>query len=325
MKHILIVNPAAGPKNSAALLRKEAEALRASYDISIYETTGKGDATRAVRAYCEEHPEEKVRFYACGGDGTLSEVLKGLYGFPNASLSCYPCGSGNDFVKYYGGASFFSSLEALFEGEEREVDVLTDGKDFSINVANFGFEYYVCETMERLRRRPFWRGKRAYYGGIISALFCRRKNNAKVLVDGKELGKGKLLLCSVANGSYVGGSFRCAPCSDNEDGLLEVCLIDPMSALRFISLIGLYKKGTHIGHKRMRKIMHYVRAKEVEVTSTDPSFGYVIDGEIKHSMHFCLRVVPRAVRFAVPRAACVKSEENGKETEKETEKETVSV
>ncbi len=303
MKHIFIVNPAAGPRNALEEIRAQVSACADAYDIMIHETLGVKDATHFVREYASAHPDERIRFYACGGDGTLNEVVCGAYGYANASVSCYPCGSGNDFVKYYGGASYFLDIAALLEAEEREIDLLTDGEDYSINAANFGFEYFVCEKMTRLRRKAFFKGKRAYYGGIVSSLFTSMKNRARVLVDGKQLGGDRMLLCSAANGSYVGGSFKCAPRSDNEDGLLEVCLVDPVSVPRFLSLIGLYTEGTHLDDPRMKDIVHYTRAKTVEVFAENEGFGYVFDGELKRSKHFILRVLPRALRFAVPRSA----------------------
>lgn len=302
MKHVIVVNPAAGPKNALDAICKEAEGL-SGYDVEIYETKGKGDAFSFVRAYLAKHPEERVRFYACGGDGTLSEVAGGVYGAKNASISCYPCGSGNDFVKYYGGKEAFLSLAALFEGEEREIDMLTDGERFSINVANFGFDYFVCEKMEKLRRKKLFGGKRAYYGGIVHAIFFAMKNNARVFVDGEQIGKDSLILCTVANGSYIGGSFKCAPLSDNEDGLLEICHVDPVSIFKFIRLIGKYKRGEHIGDEKLKNIMHYTRGKEVRVESSDERFGYCLDGEMIASRSFTLKILPRAVRFAVPKGA----------------------
>lgn len=301
MKHIVVVNPAAGPKNSLATIRAEVEGL-SGYDTEIYETKGKGDAFAFVRAYCAAHPEEKVRFYACGGDGTLGEVAGGAYGAENASISCYPCGSGNDFVKYYGGKDRFLSFAELFEGEEREIDILTDGERFSINVANFGFDYFVCETMEKLRRKKGFGGKRAYYGGIVYALFYAMKNNARVYVDGEQVGGESLLLCTVSNGNYVGSSFKCAPYSDNEDGLLEVCYVKPISVFKLVRLLGKYKRGEHLDDEKMKPILHYARAHEVRVESTDERFGYCLDGEMIPSKSFTLKILPKALRFAVPKA-----------------------
>ncbi|MBP3437123.1 MAG: hypothetical protein J6K61_04355 [Clostridia bacterium] len=301
MKHIFVVNPHAGPANALPYIQAEIEKLCPRYDCEVYETTGVGDATRFVRHYLENNPGIAVRFYACGGDGTLNEVMSGALGHPGVSISCYPCGSGNDFVKYYGGAARFMDFEALLNGKERDVDVLTDGERYSINVANFGFEYAVAKKMAEVKNKPFLHGKKAYTYGIVHSLFHAMKSKAKVFVDGKRLGKkDTLLLCTVANGSYVGGSYRCAPKSDNEDGLLEICLVEPVSVFKLLSLIGVYKKGEHLDNPKFESILHYKRGKRVEIIAEDDSFGYTLDGELVTSRHFTLQILPEAIRFAVP-------------------------
>ena len=304
MKHILIVNPAAGKTNALPHIREEVASLAEKYDVTVYETTGKGDATEAVRRMADERKDEAVRFYACGGDGTLNEVVAGAYGKANASVSCYPCGSGNDFVKYYGGAAHFLSLAELFEGEEREVDLITDGERYAINTANFGFDYAVLYTMERARRIPLLGGKRAYYAGIARSLFGNMKNNAEVYADGELLdSKGQFLLCTAACGNYIGGSYMCAPRSDNEDGLLEICYVKSISVFRFLKLMGYYTRGEHLDDPLFKDIIVYRRAKELTVRSYDKGFGYALDGEMVPSNSFTLRVLPRALRFAIPAKA----------------------
>lgn len=307
MKHILVVNPAAGKKNSLPAICAEADALRGAYDIEIYETKGVGDATRFVRERISAITrEERVRFYACGGDGTLKEVVNGAVGAPaGVSVSVYPSGSGNDFVKYYGGAENFHSLAALFEGEEREIDLITDGTEYSVNAANFGFDYAVCVTMERARRLPILGGKRAYYVGIAKSLFTAMKHSATVVADGEVISdeNQKFLLCTMANGSHIGGSYMCAPRSDNEDGMIEFCFIKKMSVFKFLKMIGYYKRGEHLVAPKLAKYIVYRRVKSLTATSSERGFGYGLDGELHPSERFTLSIVPRAVRFAIPRAA----------------------
>lgn len=303
MKHIIVVNPAAGHKNSVPAILAQAEELKTRYDLELYETTGIGDATRFVRERIAAEPDTPLRFYACGGDGTLKEVVGGAVGAAHVSVSAYPCGSGNDFVKYYGGASNFLSLEALFEGEEREIDLVTDGSDYSINVVNFGFDYDVCKTMEKVRRFPLLGGKRAYYAGIAKSLFTSLKNRVCVHADGELLEDGKFLLCTLANGTHIGGSYMCAPRSDNEDGYLELCYVRAVSLPRFLKLIGHYKNGEHLDREEMAPYVVYRRVKRIDVSSPDRGFGYAMDGEMHPAQKFSLSIVPRALRFAIPKAA----------------------
>lgn len=302
MKHIFIINPAAGKENSYEEIRTALEALEHPIDYALYETQAPGDATAYIRNYCREHTEP-VRFYACGGDGTLNEVVNGVVGFSHASLGCYPCGSGNDFVKYYGGKRAFLNIGELVEAPEEYIDLMRVGNKYAINATHFGFDSCVAKTMMNVRRKKLIGGKNAYTTGVVVGLFKAMKNDCKVTVDGELLNpSGKILLCTIANGQYVGGSFRCAPRSVDNDGFLEVCLVRPVSHITFMKLIGDYTKGTHLGNPKFEKLLEYRRGKTVEIEAPE-GFVYSFDGELITQNHFTVEVVPQAIRFAVPRSA----------------------
>ena len=203
MKHIFVINPAAGKEDSYANLQALLQGYEGKVDYELYATQAPGDATAYIRKRCTEHPNERMRFYACGGDGTLNEVVNGVVGMPNASLGCYPCGSGNDFVKYYGGAARFLDIDALLNATEAPIDVMRVGDRYSLNVTHFGFDTAVTRTMEKYRHKKLLGGKRAYTMGIAAALIGAMKNDCTVFVDGERLNDGKILLCTVSNGRYV--------------------------------------------------------------------------------------------------------------------------
>ena len=301
MKHIFILNPVAGQNNAAAAARLQEHMQRYNgvLDYEFYKTQRAGDATEYVRARCEAEPDAPLRFYACGGDGTANEVLHGVVGHENASMTIYPCGSGNDFVKYYGGADRFLDIDALLNAEEAPIDVMRVGDRYSLNVTHFGFDTAVTRTMEKYRHKKLLGGKRAYTVGILSALLKSMKNDCTVWVDGEKINDGKILLCTVANGTHVGGNYKCAPHSDNTDGLLEICLVRPISRFTLVKLIGVYREGTHLSDPRFRDIIAYRRGKSVRVSAPE-GFAFLLDGEIVEQNEFTVEVCPAAVRFAVP-------------------------
>lgn len=302
MKHLFVVNPAAGKENVLTRLKEKVASLFPQLDAEFYETKAEKDATAFVKNYCKSHPEE-VRFYACGGDGTLNEVVSGAVGFPQASVTSYPCGSGNDFVKYYGGKEAFLDLEDLILGNEEKIDVMKIGDRYAINATHFGFDSAVAKTMANVRRKKIIGGKNAYTTGVIKALFTAMKNACRVSVDEEELNPaGSILLCTVANGQYVGGSYRCAPRSLDNDGLLEVCLVRPISIFTFLKLMNDYKVGTHLDNPAFQKFTVYRRAKKVKISAPE-GFVYSLDGELVTGSEFTVEVLPRALRFLVPRKA----------------------
>ena len=302
MKHVFIINPAAGKENSYEIIQNALASMQTPVDYELYQTQGVGDATTYIRDYCEKYTQP-VRFYACGGDGTLNEVVNGAVGYAHASVGCYPCGSGNDFVKYYGGKNMFLNIEELVDAKEEYIDLMRVGDRYAINATHFGFDSCVAQTMMKVRRKKLIGGKNAYTTGVVVGLFKGMKNQCKVTVDGELINpNGKILLCTIANGQYVGGSFRCAPRSVDNDGMLEICLVHPVSHVTFMRLIGEYTKGTHLDSPKFEKHIEYRRGHSIRIEAPE-GFVYSFDGELISDTDFTVEVVPRALRFAVPTSA----------------------
>ena len=300
MKYIFIVNPRAGETDNAAVIRNAIATLPEKDDCEIYVTKAPLDATAYVRDWCAAHPGEAVRFIACGGDGTINEVFSGAAGKENVSVSCYPCGSGNDFVKVFGGADKFKDIPALLRAEAKPLDLLKVGDRYANNVVNFGFDTTVAITINKEREKTGHGNKNAYTKGVVKALLTAMKNEFTVRADGEVLNPaGKALLCTVANGQYVGGSFRCAPKAKTDDGLIDVCLVKPISHLRFVKILTPYTNGEHLDREDMKDIVVYRQCKKVEVDAP-AGFAYSLDGEIIYESHFTVEIVPAALQFAAP-------------------------
>lgn len=296
LKHIFILNPHAGHSTAGRELKQRLS--KTSFDWMLYTTVAAGDAYRFIHTWCENHTEP-VRFYACGGDGTLHEVANAIYGYPQASMSCYPIGSGNDFVKYYGGASRFLDPTALCSAPEFPIDLIQVGDTYAINACHFGLDSCVAERMNRLRNNKLFGGKRAYISAVLYAFFKGMRHYATIYADGEKLCDGAFLLCTAANGTHVGGSYCCAPRSNNHDGFLEVGLVRPVSRLRFLMLMNKYKKGTHLDDSSLKDIILYRRCKAIQVTAAD-GFTISLDGEVQKLSKFTANIIPNAIRFAVP-------------------------
>ena len=289
MKHLFIVNPCAGSKNLSDAIASKLATL--DIEAEIHVTQREKDATEYVKDYCRQQPDEPLRIYA----------------FENVSVGCYPCGSGNDYVKYWQGVDFHD-LKALTEAPSVEVDVMKvryqsdSGLEvrYALNTLNFGFEAEVCRAMDEMRRKPLLGGKMAYPSGILKSLFSGRHNPCRITVDGELWYKGDLMLASLANGRYEGGGFHSAPRSLNDDGWIEATAIRPISIVRFASIIGSYKNGTYLDRKKLQNIVSYRRAKHLLIESDHP-FYIGIDGELLHGNHFEIENLPRALRFAVPK------------------------
>ncbi len=300
MEHIFIVNTTAGKESCLDMVRKGIAQCETPIDYEIYTPKSADDSIEFIRTYLQNHRNEDVRFYACGGDGTVNKVASGIVGFPNASMTVLPFGSGNDYVKYYGSAEKFKNVCSVIQGKEIIVDIMKVNEKYALNSTHFGLDSVVAKAMNKLRRNVIFGKKRAYPFAVVWGFLFGMRTQCTVYADGERLNDGDILLCTVSNGKYVGGSYFNAPNSLNDDGLLEVCLVKPVPRLRFIGLIKYYVAGTHINNPKFENIVVYRQAKKVVIEGPE-GFCVSIDGEIYESQHIEVENLERKIRFAVPR------------------------
>ena len=124
MQHIFIINPTAGKVDASVALIPQihAAASRAGLRPTIEVTRRAGQARDLAAQYAAGG--EEVYLYACGGDGTLNEILQGTVGRPNAAIGCVPCGSGNDYVRNFGTQAQFLDLDAQLTAQPFAADVI---------------------------------------------------------------------------------------------------------------------------------------------------------------------------------------------------------
>ena len=317
MKHLIVLNQKAGAEKQIKEFKKQVEESFKGLDHEIYLTTGPRSVIPFLKEYLEKNKKETVRVYACGGDGTVHEVVNGIAEAKNVELAIMALGTGNDFVKIYSksdswedivknktGENRFKNFANLINGKVEEIDlskVTGEGLSepwYSINVVNFGFDAIVGAKGNENKLK----GKKNPYGpaAIIPAILGGRFNKIIVKADGEQLNKKKMLLASLAHGQWVGGQYHASPKSDNKDGLIDVVVLQCMSLATLMGkYFGPYEKGKHLDDEKLMKKITYRRAKVVEMESKKP-FDVCIDGEIVKARYFKVEVMPKALKFVVP-------------------------
>ncbi len=298
MKYYFIVNPAAGTRSAEQELRAALAARGGAEEYEVYVTRGPGDAAHYLEQLRKREPGP-LRVIACGGDGTLNQVANAVLGMRDVAVGCYASGSGNDYIRYYGETKDFLDLGRLFAAREQRVDLMSVNGRIAVNMVHFGFDTKVVLWMERLRRLPLIGGKRAYFGGVAGALLSPMGTACELRADGELMHEGKLLLATLGCGRYVGGGYRCAPRSDNTDGLMEVCLAEPLSRLRFLRLMNYYREGTHLDEPGLKDVIRYRRAARVSLRFPSDT-GILLDGEMMQVRETEVSLLPGALSFLVP-------------------------
>ena len=296
MRHIFIVNPISG-KGAALQLEPALKAAleRTDLDWEIYHTKAPGDATEFVRRTAAETP---ARFYACGGDGTLHEVIAGVMDFPESAVGVIPAGTGNDFIKSFADPTAFRDPMKQLNGTLHKIDLIKAGEHFAANVINIGFDCEVVAWVAAHRNNPLCRGTLAYLLGVLNILFRKLGLELRFKRNGREE-KGRYLLCTAANGQFYGGGFRPAPRAALDDGLIDFATVRKVSRLRFLSLLPSYRTGGYIDRKDVKDILTTDRCSKVEIAA--PEGGNIcIDGEIYPFTEITLEILPGVVNFILP-------------------------
>lgn len=277
MKHIFIINPVAGKGNAQEKLKKtiHLEFKDKEVDYEVYVTKFKGDIESFIANKCKENVQ--TVFYACGGDGTLHEVINAAYKYKNASIGVIPVGSGNDFIKNFINHGNFSDINSQIEGESIELDLIKVNNVYAATVLNIGLDADVAFNMHKFKRIPFIKGSTSYYLSILYCLFSKLGKYIEVKTDSTAF-KGSFLIGVAANGQYYGSGYKCAPKAKINDGILDLCFVKNISRLKILSLIGSYKKGEHLENPKINKYITYVKVKHANIKFNEPT-NVCMDGE----------------------------------------------
>lgn len=305
MKHFFIMNPAAGKGTRFHELideiHKVCDRRRVYYAVHVTERIG--EATEFVKRICKSS-SEPVRFYACGGDGTIKEVAQGMIGYDHAQLGIIPMGTGNDFVRNFEHNEQLFNIDAQIDGETRKIDLIKYNDKYSINVINTGFDCEVAKQVAVNRRSVFLPSKLAYTAGIAQKItqFDTAIVNGKISFDGIPHRGDKFQACVFANGAYYGGGYHAAPAARFDDGLLDCCIIDKIPLMTFVKILSSYKAGNHLTDKKVPPIFAYKKCSKVELMFYRPT-DISVDGEIERIKgKVTLSVVKDAVTLSLPKA-----------------------
>ena len=271
--------------------------------MEIVLTTGDGDCETAARRAVEDGC---THLFIGGGDGTLNEALNGVAAIDGAlattTFGVIPLGTGNDFVRALGiPGDLDEALATLLEDKVVDVDLgVVNGRVFA-NVSGGGFIAEVSEAVTPQMKSIV--GRLAYLLGGAQALLEFDPVPASVTTQeagsgpvasscGTEQIQSTLYAFAVCNSRLIGGGRLIAPHAVIDDGLLDICLIDAMSALDFVALLRQVSDGGHIDDPRVR----YLRAASVQM-----EFARTIrintDGEVLEASRCDYRILPRAAHF----------------------------
>jgi diacylglycerol kinase (ATP) len=288
MELAVIVNPRAGRRTA---VWKE-PALRAALGplgigVSVHVTRAPGDARRLAKELAGRADVIGV----VGGDGTVHEVVNGIVPH-RVPIVLIPSGAGNDLASLIACPGNLRELAAVIEnGWGAELDILNFGDRFCVNSAGLGFEGLVNRMSHDLARIG---GRTRYALALLRALRSFQHPHFKITTSRGDEVSGEMLLVSIGNGRRTGGAFYLTPHAFPDDGLIDVCIIEPMSRAKMLFILPRALNGSHVARKEVRLLR--VASLAVEATAAYPMH---IDGEYVDAgpQRREITVVPGALRI----------------------------
>ena len=296
MKHLFIINPAAGSRNRtdeySEVIHKVCRARKLSYEVRV--STAPGECIRIAREAAQTG--EELRLYACGGDGTLNEVVAGAAGFPNAAVTVYSGGSGNDFVKIFDEPKAFFDLNRLMDADEVTFDLIRCNDDISLNICSVGLDARIGTDVSRYKRLPLLHGFRAYAVSTVVNIVKGIAEHYVVEVNGETIDGEHTFIC-VCNGRYYGGGFNPVPEADPTDGMLDVLLVRKVHRAEIPGIIGKYKNGRY---QELPDYVRYIKTDRVKILCDKPT-PVNLDGEVRIAQEVEMKVAEEKIRFFYPK------------------------
>ncbi len=264
----VIINPFAGRRPS----RWRADTIRSALaplgiEIDVRVTRARGDAGR----FAGELASRADVIAIVGGDGTVHEAVNGI--MPRSvPIAVIPSGSGNDLASLVDCPRTPHDLGAVLKrGWAAELDVLDFGDRFCVNSAGLGFEGLVNRLSHGLNRSA---GHLRYAAALVKAIASVECPHFTIATSAGDEIAGEKLLVSIGNGRRTGGAFYLTPNAFPDDGLIDLCVVDPMSRARMLWILRGVFDGSHIRHREV----HMFRAESLTVEART-NYPMHVDGE----------------------------------------------
>jgi diacylglycerol kinase (ATP) len=296
----IIVNPEAGGgkgRDLFPLLRQKLLDRKISFHLQFSE-----NAEHVTQLARQAQGEGCNVIVSCGGDGTAHQALQAMVG-DHMVLAFIPLGSGNDFPRNLGIPEDLDfACDILQKGKIRKIDVIqVNSARYMAGVGGIGFDSEVNAIANRLTR--FVSAKAAYILPVLYKTLVYRPKKVSLRMDSQAL-EGPVLMVAFGNIKSYGKGMQITPLAEPDDGLLDVCWIDPVKKFRLYRFFPTVFTGEHMNMPEVR----YFRTPNVQVESSVPMDFYG-DGEFLCQTPFTLRVLPQALRVLVPWEKNTKSQD----------------
>jgi diacylglycerol kinase (ATP) len=300
---LLIHNPNAG--NGGNGRRRQLDDARrvlaaGGIDAELAETRGPGDATEIASRATQEGRQLVI---ACGGDGTLNEVVNGLAGHQNGHrvpLALLPGGTANILAKELDIPwDIPRATKKILHGEVKEIALglatpleQPERKKYFLSVAGAGPDGMIVYSVDLDLKAKV--GILAYWWQGAVEVLRYKYQRFRVIADGQSI---EATLAVVGRTKNYGGPFKITTQADLYEDRFELMALTTQSGFKYLS----YLPPLWMGKLRGMDGVHFYKADSIVCEPMDHSPVYAqVDGEPLARLPIEFKIVPRALKLLVP-------------------------
>lgn len=271
-KILLLVNPISGKRAARKNLMDIVRILSGEENfVTVHITRFAFDATQ----YVIDHGKEYDVLVACGGDGTLNEVISGALRVSyQGEIGFLPCGTTNDLAHSLGlPATLVKAAKIVAQCKAQPLDFgLFNHDRYFTYIASFGAFTEVSYSTDQNMKNIF--GHAAYIAEAFSRLKDLRSYHVRIDCDGTVI-EDDFIFGAAANSLSIGGVLKLKRDKvDMHDGFHELLLIQkPKNPAALARL----SKELISGQYENRAVC-FLRGKKITFTCDDP-IAFCVDGE----------------------------------------------
>jgi len=286
-----IINPVAGNgyarKYADRVFTKIAEF---NLNAEVMFTEGRGHAQKIAESLIQKGCSTII---AVGGDGTFNETARAILPHDEVTFGIVSAGTGNDFAPVLGFSEHFNDADwdVLMENNIIRMDIGKCNENYFLNGMGLGFDAQVAAENFRPDMVIKSRSKTKYFWHIIKNLLLYKERIFRADIDGRHR-EAMTFMYTIAIGRRFGGGYFITPKAIANDGMFDVCLVEPLNLLQRFRLFTLVPTGSHLGHEHV----NYFQTDKLKL-DFDESVPHHLDGELFFSNRFEVSLLPQKMKM----------------------------
>lgn len=242
---LFIINPKSGTDKKLyvrQIIGKKIDVSKFSYQVRYTEYAGHAEVL--AREAVEKGTDIVV---AVGGDGTVNEVARALI-HTQTALGIIPCGSGNGLARHLQlPMDPEGAIQMINEACIKSLDYGTMNNLPFFCTCGMGFDAFVSMKFANSGKR----GLLSYIENTLRETLTYKPDTYTLTLDDQQI-EQRAFVIACANASQYGNNAFIAPAATMSDGLMDITVLEPFSAIEAPQLALQLFNGTLTTNSRVK-------------------------------------------------------------------------